>query len=128
MNRCRCRPGHAVLAHSCSLLAHQPQPEADVDAALEAIRRALRLAPDDALVHHCHAAVLGNLGRTEDGIRAWKRALELNPNNAGARAGLGIAQIYAKKPEQAGSELGNEGLDQPIQVGDLVVERENPTS
>jgi tetratricopeptide (TPR) repeat protein len=45
--------------------------------------------------------VLGNLGRTEDGIRAWERALELNPNNAGARAGLGIAQIYAKKPEQA---------------------------
>ena len=38
--------------------------------------------------------MLGNLGRTEDSIRAWERAVELDPNNAGARAGLGIAKIY----------------------------------
>ncbi|MCZ6784981.1 MAG: hypothetical protein O7G30_16910 [Proteobacteria bacterium] len=93
---------YAVLAHARSLLAHEH--EATPEAALEALRRALQLAPDDPTVHHCHAAVLGNLGRTEDGIRAWTRALELDPNSAGARAGLGIAQIYWKQPEQA---LGN---------------------
>jgi adenylate cyclase len=92
---------HAVLGHARSLLAHQPEPEATAEAALEALRRALQLAPDDPTVHHCHAALLGNLGRTEDAIRAWTRALELDPNSAGARAGLGIAQVYWKQPEPA---------------------------
>ena len=95
---------YAVLAHARSLLAHELEPEATAEAALEALRRALQLAPDDPTVHHCHAALLGNLGRTEDAIRAWKRALDLDPNSAGARAGLGIAQIYWKQPKQA---LGN---------------------
>jgi adenylate cyclase len=96
--------GYAVLGHARSLLVHQPEPAATGEAALEALRRALQLAPDDPTVHHCHAALLGNLGRTEDAIRAWTRALELDPNSAGARAGLGIAQVYWKQPEQA---LGN---------------------
>jgi adenylate cyclase len=92
---------HAVLGHARSLLAHQPEPEATAEAALEALRRALQLAPDDPTVHHCHAALLGNLGRTEDAIRAWTRARELDPNSAGARAGLGIAQVYWQQPERA---------------------------
>jgi adenylate cyclase len=88
---------HAVLAHAKSLLVHQPQP-ADTEAeALASIRRALELAPDDPLVHHCHAALLGNLGRTDDAILAWERAIELDPNNAGARAGLGIAKIFKRR-------------------------------
>jgi adenylate cyclase len=95
---------HAVLAHARSLLAHQPEPDNTGEAALESLRRALELAPDDPVVHHCRAALLGNLGRTEEAIRAWERALELDPNSAGARAGLGIGQIYWKQPERA---LGN---------------------
>jgi len=92
---------HAVLAHARSLIVHQLGPEAGMEAALESIRRALELAPDDPTVHHCHAALLGNLGRTAEGARAWARALELDPNSAGARAGLGIAQIFAKQPGEA---------------------------
>jgi adenylate cyclase len=92
---------HAVLAHARSLIVNQLGPEAGAEAARASIRRALELAPDDPTVHHCHAALLGNLGRTEDGIRAWTRALELDPNSAGARAGLGIGQIFWKQPAQA---------------------------
>jgi adenylate cyclase len=90
---------HAVLAHARSLLAREGS--GGTGAAQASMRRALDLADDDPLIHHCHAALLGNLGRTAEGVRAWERALELDPNNAGARAGLGIARIYMREPERA---------------------------
>jgi adenylate cyclase len=95
--------GHAVLAHAKSLLVSQrdPNPMEQGASALTSIRRALELDPDDPLVHHCHGALLGNLGRTADGIGAWERAIELDANNAGARAGLGIAKIFMRQADQA---------------------------
>jgi TolB-like protein/Tfp pilus assembly protein PilF len=94
---------HAVLAHAKSLLVHRSKPHAEKLSAdaITSIRRALELAPDDALVHHCHAAILGNLGSTDDAIQAWQRAIELDPNNAGARAGLGIAMIFKRRAEES---------------------------
>jgi len=92
---------HAVLAHAKSLLFHQPQPIDTRAEALASIRQALELDADDPLVHHCHAALLGNLGRTDDAIRAWERAIELDPNNAGARAGLGIASIFKRRADES---------------------------
>jgi adenylate cyclase len=92
---------HAVLGHATSLLLHRPGCDASAEEALASLRTALSLAPDDPLVHHCHAALLGNLGRTPDAARAWERALALDPNSAGARAGLGIARIFLKQPESA---------------------------
>jgi adenylate cyclase len=90
---------HAVLGHARSLLARDGLGSAA--AADASMRRALELGADDPLVHHCHAALLGNFGRTAEGVRAWERALDLDPNSAGARAGLGIAQIYLRRPERA---------------------------
>ena len=96
---------HAVLAHAQSLLLLPAEPLSDVNRAnaLASIGRALALAPNDGLVHHCHAAVLANLGPTHDPIAAWERAVELDPNNAGARAGLGISKLFRRQ--------ANEGLD-----------------
>jgi TolB-like protein/Tfp pilus assembly protein PilF len=92
---------HAMLAHAKSLLVHQPEPADTADEALASIRRALELGADDPLVQHCHAALLGNLGRTSEAIVAWERAIELDPNNAGARAGLGIAKIFMRRADEA---------------------------
>jgi len=92
---------HAVLAHAKSLLVHQPVPEDRRAESMAAIERALELGPDDPLVHHCHAAVMGNLGLTEEGVAAWERALELDPNNAGARAGLGIGLIFMRRADES---------------------------
>ncbi len=95
--------GHAVLAHTRSRLVSQRDTgvSAASEHALASIRRALELDPDDSLVRHCHAALLGNLGRTEDGVRAWERAIELDTNSAGARAGLGIAKIYMRQADES---------------------------
>ena len=100
---------HAVLAHASSLLAREgltvPVPPE------ESIQRALKLSDDDPLIHQCHAALLGNLGRTAEGVRAWERALALDPNNAAVRAGLGIASIYMRKPE-----IALEHIDQALRL------------
>jgi adenylate cyclase len=95
--------GHAVLAHATSLLADRPQQHfEELDArAMASINRALELAPDDGLVHHCHAALLGNLRRTPEARRAWERAVELDPNNAGAQAGLGISMVFNRQADGA---------------------------
>jgi TolB-like protein len=92
--------GQAVLAHARSLLRPTPgSAAAEQRDVLGPIRRAIELAGHDPAVQHCYAAVLGNLGRTADAVRAWERCLELDPFNAPARAGLGIAQIYMLRPE-----------------------------
>lgn len=88
---------HAALAHARSLLLAGPESsESDLAAVLTSARRAISLGGHDPAVQHCYAAVLGNVGRTADAARAWERCLELDPNNAAARAGLGITQIYLK--------------------------------
>jgi adenylate cyclase len=92
---------HAVLALALSLTERDQVDEATRAEAEAAIQRALALAPDDPLVHHCQAALHGNFGRTRDGIRAWQRAIDLDPNSAGARAGLGISLIYTREHEEA---------------------------
>lgn len=92
---------HAVLAHAKSLLVHEPECEHYRSQVMVSIDRALELGADDALVHHCHAALLGNLGQTRDAAAAWERAIELDPNNAGARAGLGITKIFLHHADEA---------------------------
>ena len=92
---------HAVLAHAKSLLVDASESTEEEADGLASIRRALELGPDDPVVQHCYAALLGNLGRTDDSIRAWERAIELDPNNAGARAGLGIARIFKRRADRS---------------------------
>ncbi|MDH3687214.1 MAG: hypothetical protein OEP95_13370, partial [Myxococcales bacterium] len=87
---------HAVLAHARSLLVREGVgTREEVQAS---IRRALQLSDDDPLIHQCHAAIFGNLSQTPEAVRAWERALALDPNSAAARAGLGIARIYLREP------------------------------
>jgi len=95
---------YAVLAHARSLASQEMGYQPENPTLMDPIQRALELAPDDPAVQHAYAAVLGNLGRAGDAIRAWERSLELNPNNAGARAGLGITQIYQN---QLGDAVAN---------------------
>jgi len=100
---------HAVLAHAQSLLAREGVIGRELPE--ESIRRALQLSDDDPLIHHCHAAMRGNLGRTTEAVRAWERSLELDPNSAAARAGLGIARIYMGQPD-----LALESIDQALRL------------
>jgi len=100
---------HAVLGHALSLRLSED--EGEPGRPESCIRRALQLSDDDPLIHQCHAALAGNLGRTAEGLRAWERALELDPNSAAARAGLGISHIYMRQPD-----LALESIDQALRL------------
>jgi adenylate cyclase len=102
---------HAVLGHARSLLVNHQLPDTEdlTNLSMASIRTALELGPNDPVVRHCHAAILANVGKTDDSIREWQRAVELDPNNAGARAGLGISMIFHGSPEE-GLELIDSAL------------------
>ena len=54
--------------------------------ALDCFGRATRLQPAAAKPHYLLASTLAPVGRTEDALTAYRRALELRPQHAGAAA------------------------------------------
>jgi adenylate cyclase len=94
--------GHSVLALAQSLTHWPGRPEAADGSPdpLVAARRALALDPDDSRVQQISGAIMGNLGRTADAVRAYERSLELDPNNAQAWGGLGAALLYLGRAEE----------------------------
>lgn len=79
--------------------------------ALDAVQRAVALDPDDATVHHCRGATMGNLGRTAEGVRAYERALAIDPNAAASLGGLGAALFFSGRAED-----GRAALDRAIRL------------
>ena len=54
---------------------------------------------------------MGNLGRTPEAVRAYERALEIDPNSAASCGGLGAALIFAQRAED-----GRDSLDRAIRL------------
>ena len=63
----------------------------DWKAAESCMRRALRLAPEDSLLAVSAATLLLNLGQVEEARRLVRRALALDPLNAGAHVAVRLA-------------------------------------
>jgi len=64
-------------------------------------RRALELAPGNALVLHQSGFLLGNLGRSDEGIGLGRRAVEQDPLSASAYFFLGLTLWVAARPAEA---------------------------
>jgi len=72
-------PDHADARHLLGLVAHQ---RGDHTEALNSIDRAIHIAPDVAMYHANRARILRVLGRPKEAVRAARRALKLDPENA----------------------------------------------
>src|SRR4051812_22875701 len=68
--------------HALALLALSRIEQDKRDAALDAARDAVGLAPDTPYLHYVHAHVLHRIDRSEDAFRAVQEALRLNPAEA----------------------------------------------
>ena len=92
---------HAVRAFATSLMWQERSdaPEWREDA-LEGLRRALALQPDDPQLRQLQGAIMGNLAQSREAMAAYERSLELDPSNAQARAGLGIAMVFAQRAKE----------------------------
>jgi TolB-like protein/Tfp pilus assembly protein PilF len=91
--------GHAAMGHL------QVNYDWDWRGAEASYRRALELAPGNALVLH-HAGVLAEImGRFEDAIRLQRRAIEQDPLSEGAYFRLGSAFLSADRSAEAAAAL-----------------------
>jgi predicted Zn-dependent protease len=68
---------------------------ADWPAAEQEFRRAIQLAPSNALAHHWYAMLLVTLGRRQEALEESRRALELNPLDQGVRNNNMRVEIFA---------------------------------
>ena len=71
------------------------------EAALEALRRAVELAPKDADIRNNLGLALARLDRIPEAIDQFHEALRLNPSNAGAHANLGLVLLASGKPGES---------------------------
>jgi Flp pilus assembly protein TadD len=76
--------------------------QGDYDAALTSYRLALRDEPNDPRILQNMAIAFSKIGRMDEAIRAYRRALELDANLTGAHYGL--AFLLLKRGDTAGAE------------------------
>ena len=69
-------------------------------AAEAAAIKALSLAPQYALAHHCLGVILGFTDRAEEGIAECQRALAIDRNFAGAHATIGFLKVLVGRAEE----------------------------
>jgi tetratricopeptide (TPR) repeat protein len=75
--------------------------QGDYDAALTSYRLALRDTPNDLRVLQNMAIAFSRIGRVEEAIRAYRRALEIDPTLSGAHYGL--AFLLVKREDVPGA-------------------------
>ncbi len=77
----------------------------ETDAAKASLERALELRPKDAKVLGLLGQAYYKLSRFEDAARVWKRLVDDNPVEPGARVNLGLAYLKAKHHLEAVKQL-----------------------
>jgi Flp pilus assembly protein TadD len=73
----------------------------DIEKAIESLRRATEIDPDDASAHHDLGYALFLLGETDEAIESLRRATQLDPDFAGAHSNLGAALAKLGKVDEA---------------------------
>ena len=66
------------------------------------LQEAMRLLPNDALVHTELGVSYAGLGRDKDAADAYRASIRLDPNNAQTHYNLGLS--YVKLGDRAGAE------------------------
>lgn len=69
----------------------------DMDGAVEAARKALTFSADQPRVYVTLGSALFALGRVEEALAAYKRALKLSPRYADAQFHMGLANLMRRK-------------------------------
>jgi len=91
-------PDHADALHLLGLIAHQRGRHAE---GLASIDRAILLVPDVAIYHANRARVLRALGRAKEAVRAGRRALKIEPENAETLCELSGAYLESERAADA---------------------------
>jgi Flp pilus assembly protein TadD len=82
------------------VLAGRAGMEIDAPDALEHLKRASELAPNEAYVWHHYGEALATEGRNEEAEAAFRRTVELNPSDQLALSNLGHTALAAGRQEE----------------------------
>lgn len=77
----------------------------DMAAAEHAFRRYTELIPDDPNPHDSYAELLLKLGRFDEAVAMYRKALAVDPGFINSYAGIAAARMYQDRPEDARSEI-----------------------
>jgi tetratricopeptide (TPR) repeat protein len=93
------------LSTAFNLLGYANRQAGDFAEAEKAFQAYVRLIPNDPNPYDSYAELLLKMGRFDDAIAQYRKALEIQPNFVNAHQGIAMAQLYAGKPKDAAAEL-----------------------
>ncbi len=94
----RQKPRHLEALHLTSIVALEQH---DYAAAVDALERALQIAPDSSVLLSNLAAAQRGVGRLDDAVASLERAAAGDPSNALTQFNLGVLYAESGRPEQA---------------------------
>jgi len=77
----------------------------DLAEAEKEYRRAIDLSPNYATAHHWYGELLMQMGRVDEGLAHYQRALEIDPLSLPISSDLGISYYYARRYDHAIEQL-----------------------
>lgn len=97
-------PGYST---AYNLLGYSYRQAADYASAEKAFQRYIALIPGDPNPYDSYAELLLKMGRFDDSIAQYRKALEIQPSFLNAHQGIAMALLYSGKPAEAEKELDN---------------------
>ena len=92
------------FAPSYNLLGYAYRQAGEYDNAETAFKKYTELIPGDANPYDSYAELLLKIGRFDESIANYKKALAIDPNFVSSEVGLTMNFLYQGKPEQASQE------------------------
>jgi tetratricopeptide (TPR) repeat protein len=97
-------PGYST-AHN--LLGYSYRQAGDFAGAEKAFQKYIELIPRDPNPYDSYAELLLKMGRFDDSIAQYRKALAIDPNFLNAHQGIAMNLLYLGKPAEAEAELSN---------------------
>jgi tetratricopeptide (TPR) repeat protein len=100
-----------------NILGYAYRTEADYANAEQAFKKYIELIPNDPNPYDSYAELLLKMGRFDESIAQYRKALTIDPHFVPSRVGISADLTYMGKPEDAEAELGKM-LDQARNDGE----------
>ena len=92
-------------SNACNLLGYGYRQTEDYANAEKAFQKYIQLIPNDPNPYDSYAELLLKMGRFDDSIAQYRKALEIEPSFLNAHQGIAMGLLYSGKPKEAVAEL-----------------------
>jgi tetratricopeptide (TPR) repeat protein len=96
---------NATYSTAYNLMGYAYRQSGDHASAEQAFQKYIELIPQDPNPYDSYAELLLKMGRFDDSIVQYRKALAIDPNFVNAYQGIAMALLYQGKPNEAAAEL-----------------------